>query len=338
VARDWDISKHIVSKVKAEFEAEIAAGVKDPPLTRRRVGQCGRKGRNLKEVEALVRAVPIHERYSTRSLAAKAGMSPSTFRRYMSKLGIRACRVALHPLLQPSHQLRRCLWALGHLFIDGQRYNFDSLLRSNPSSDRDASEAPHMATVSENEATHCLVEASTEALTRAMAQLELGGEDDLGDVVAELEKQLSDVNVQELRLSAAQDEANGLPYEPNPLEERKVPSASAGEDLVQEAALALVELLSPSFYRPEPPPRIYFESFYDYVHVDEKWFYIAFDGHKLYLLPGEEVPYRAVQHKSHIIKVLYCIKLAMLHLFSNFSLLIMLGDVPMRSGTATPAR
>lgn len=44
----------------------------------------------------------------------------------------------------------------------------------------------------------------------------------------------------------------------------------------------------------------------DFVHLDEKWFYICNNGQKYYLYDDEEeVPTRKVQHKSHTTKVMF---------------------------------
>ncbi|CAM9993707.1 unnamed protein product, partial [Pylaiella littoralis] len=48
-----------------------------------------------------------------------------------------------------------------------------------------------------------------------------------------------------------------------------------------------------------------FHHFEDFVHIDEKWFYICQNGQKYYLYTDEEVPTRKVQHKSQITKVMF---------------------------------
>jgi hypothetical protein len=55
----------------------------------------------------------------------------------------------------------------------------------------------------------------------------------------------------------------------------------------------------------------YYDDMNDVVHVDEKWFYVVKDGQGCYILPcevgvdGKEPPPPRVQHKSHIIKVMF---------------------------------
>ena len=48
-----------------------------------------------------------------------------------------------------------------------------------------------------------------------------------------------------------------------------------------------------------------FHHFYDFVHLDEKWFYICKQGQRYYSYEGEDIPIRKVQHKSHVIKVMF---------------------------------
>ncbi|CAM9901585.1 unnamed protein product, partial [Pylaiella littoralis] len=45
--------------------------------------------------------------------------------------------------------------------------------------------------------------------------------------------------------------------------------------------------------------------FEDFVHVDEKWFYLFKDGQKFYLYDGEEPPIRKVQSKRFITKIMF---------------------------------
>ena len=44
---------------------------------------------------------------------------------------------------------------------------------------------------------------------------------------------------------------------------------------------------------------------YDFIHLDEKWFYITLVDQKYYLCLDEDVPHRIVQHKSHIQKLMF---------------------------------
>ncbi|CAN0083821.1 unnamed protein product, partial [Pylaiella littoralis] len=48
-----------------------------------------------------------------------------------------------------------------------------------------------------------------------------------------------------------------------------------------------------------------FHNFYNFVHLDEKWFYIWKQGQRYYLYEGEDVPVYKVQHKSHVTKVMF---------------------------------
>jgi hypothetical protein len=54
-----------------------------------------------------------------------------------------------------------------------------------------------------------------------------------------------------------------------------------------------------------------FKTFYNEVHVDEKWFYLVRDNAPYYLTPNEPTPApKTVQHKSHITKVMFLCALA----------------------------
>lgn len=48
-----------------------------------------------------------------------------------------------------------------------------------------------------------------------------------------------------------------------------------------------------------------FDPMYNYVHIDEKWFYITRQQQRFYLLPEEDTPYRACQSKRFITKVMF---------------------------------
>jgi hypothetical protein len=48
-----------------------------------------------------------------------------------------------------------------------------------------------------------------------------------------------------------------------------------------------------------------FHDFYNYVHVDEKWFFISEEKLRCYIAPDEVVRERTVQNKDHILKVMF---------------------------------
>ncbi|XP_074303338.1 uncharacterized protein LOC141637811 [Silene latifolia] len=41
------------------------------------------------------------------------------------------------------------------------------------------------------------------------------------------------------------------------------------------------------------------------IHMDEKWFYVTDDNEKVYIVEGEELPYRSCQSKRYITKVMF---------------------------------
>ena len=48
-----------------------------------------------------------------------------------------------------------------------------------------------------------------------------------------------------------------------------------------------------------------FDAMYDYVHIDEKWFYMTKINANYYLVPGEEPPHRTCKSKRYITKVMF---------------------------------
>lgn len=48
-----------------------------------------------------------------------------------------------------------------------------------------------------------------------------------------------------------------------------------------------------------------YENMYDRVHVDEKWFYMTYDGECYILAHDEEPPKRATRHKGYITKIMF---------------------------------
>ena len=43
----------------------------------------------------------------------------------------------------------------------------------------------------------------------------------------------------------------------------------------------------------------------DLIHIDEKWFYLTKDGQCFIIAADEEEPYRHVQHKSFLTKIMF---------------------------------
>ena len=48
-----------------------------------------------------------------------------------------------------------------------------------------------------------------------------------------------------------------------------------------------------------------FENMEDLIHIDEKWFYLTKDGQCFIIAADEEEPYRHVQHKSFLTKIMF---------------------------------
>lgn len=56
---------------------------------------------------------------------------------------------------------------------------------------------------------------------------------------------------------------------------------------------------------PSIPINPTFHHFYDYIHIDEKWFNITKEKTTFYALPKEPDPYRTAQSKAHIPKIMF---------------------------------
>ncbi|KAK9732975.1 hypothetical protein RND81_04G035300 [Saponaria officinalis] len=54
-----------------------------------------------------------------------------------------------------------------------------------------------------------------------------------------------------------------------------------------------------------PVTEIMFNEMRNTIHIDEKWFYITQDNQKIYIVDGEELPYRICQSKRYITKVMF---------------------------------
>ena len=48
-----------------------------------------------------------------------------------------------------------------------------------------------------------------------------------------------------------------------------------------------------------------FENMADLIHINEKWFYLTKDGQRFIIAADEEEPYRHVQHKSFLTKIMF---------------------------------
>ena len=48
-----------------------------------------------------------------------------------------------------------------------------------------------------------------------------------------------------------------------------------------------------------------FENMEDLIHIDEKWFYLTKDGQRFIIAADEEEPYRHVQHKCFLTKIMF---------------------------------
>ena len=53
-----------------------------------------------------------------------------------------------------------------------------------------------------------------------------------------------------------------------------------------------------------------YSSYFNSIHIDEKWFFLTEEQLHMYLVPGETPPSRRVGHKSHILKVMFLVAVA----------------------------
>ena len=60
-----------------------------------------------------------------------------------------------------------------------------------------------------------------------------------------------------------------------------------------------------------------FENMEDLIHINEKWFYRTKDGQHFIIVADEEEPYRYVQHKSFLMKIMFLCAVARLRYDTN---------------------
>ena len=61
-----------------------------------------------------------------------------------------------------------------------------------------------------------------------------------------------------------------------------------------------LSMLEPSSFNNNPT----FKGMFNYVHIDEKWFYMSKESEKYYLLPQEQEPLRTCKSERFIAKVM----------------------------------
>lgn len=62
-----------------------------------------------------------------------------------------------------------------------------------------------------------------------------------------------------------------------------------------------LSMLEPSSLTRQP----FFKNMYNYVHIDEKWFFLSKESERYYLLPEEREPLRTCKNKRFITKVMF---------------------------------
>ena len=81
-----------------------------------------------------------------------------------------------------------------------------------------------------------------------------------------------------------------------------VHTSSLKPTLTEENKMSRMELIL-SFVDENNPSK--FENMEDLIHIDEKWFYLTKDGQHFIISADEEEPYRHVQHKSFLTKIMF---------------------------------
>ena len=72
--------------------------------------------------------------------------------------------------------------------------------------------------------------------------------------------------------------------------------------LTEENKMSRMELALSFIYKNNTSK---FENMGDLIHIDEKWFYLTKDGQCFIIVADEEEPYRHVQHKSFLTKIMF---------------------------------
>ena len=72
--------------------------------------------------------------------------------------------------------------------------------------------------------------------------------------------------------------------------------------LTEENKLARV-LMAMHFREPQDSTK--YQDMHDWIHLDEKWFFLTQKKEQYLLLPEEKNPKHCVKHKSHITKVMF---------------------------------
>lgn len=83
-----------------------------PLLRNKRLGNAGRKSLDFVKYGEALREIPIKNHTSIRSLAAALELPRSTLHLNLKKLGLRASKTYLKPMLKEEGKMKRLEWAL----------------------------------------------------------------------------------------------------------------------------------------------------------------------------------------------------------------------------------
>ena len=84
----------------------------------------------------------------------------------------------------------------------------------------------------------------------------------------------------------------------------RVHTSSLKPTLTEENKMSRMELAL-SFIDKNNTSKCKFKDMEDLIHIDEKWFYLTKDGQHFIIVADEEEPYRHVQHKSFLMKIMF---------------------------------
>ena len=65
------------------------------------------------------------------------------------------------------------------------------------------------------------------------------------------------------------------------------------------------------FRDPEDPMK--YQDMQDWIHLDEKWFFLSWEKERYLLLLAEKNPKCCIKHKSHIMKIMFLCTVARPH-------------------------
>ena len=94
----------------------------------------------------------------------------------------------------------------------------------------------------------------------------------------------------------------------------RIHTSSLKPTLTEENKMSRMELALSFIYKNNTSK---FENMEDLIHIDKKWFYLKKDGQRFIIVVDKEEPYRHVQHKSFLTKIMFLCAVARLRYDTN---------------------